>query len=79
MYVLVRTKRQRKRNFSLIDVVVGLLVAFSASMKAKVHSYRKRVSVFGCLHSVFTVSVFEISTLISGFNSLCFHHAFSLF
>ena len=34
MYVLVRTMRQRKRNFFLIDVVVGLLVAFSASMKA---------------------------------------------
>ena len=79
MYVLVRTKRQRKRKFFLIDVVVGLLVAFSASMKAQVRSYQKHVSVFGCLHSIFTVSVFEVSTLVSGFNSLHFHRAFSPF
>ena len=79
MYVLVRTKRQRKRVFFLIDVVVGLLVAFSASMKAGIRSYRKRVSVFGCLYSVFTVSVFKVSTLVSGFNSLHFHHVFSPF
>ena len=72
MYLLVRTKQKRKRKFFLIDVVVGLLIAFSASMKAEVRSYRKRVSVFGCLHSVFTISVFEVSTLVSGFNSLRF-------
>ena len=62
MYVLVRMKRQRKCKFFLIDVVVGLLVAFSVSMKDEVRSYQKHVSIFKCLHSVFTFSVFEVST-----------------
>ena len=35
-HALVRTRRQRKRKFFLIDVVVGLLLAFSMSMKAEV-------------------------------------------
>ena len=39
-----------KRNFVLIDVKVGLLLTFLASMKAKVRLYQKYVSVFGCLH-----------------------------
>ena len=40
----------RKRNFVLIDIEVGLLLTFHASMKAKVCLYQKYVSVFGCLH-----------------------------
>ena len=44
------TMRCRKRNFVLIDVEVGLLLTFLASMKAKVRLYQKYVSVFGCLH-----------------------------
>ena len=39
-----------KCNFVLIDVEVGLLLTFLASMKAKVHLYKKYVSVLGCLH-----------------------------
>ena len=79
MYVLVRTKRQRKRKFFLIDFVVGLLVAFSVSMKAGVRSYRKRVSVFGCLHSVFLMSPFSKFPLWSPDSIVCifilrFHH-----
>ena len=42
--------RCRKRNFVLIDVEVGLLLTFLASMKAKICLYQKYVSVFGCLH-----------------------------
>ena len=38
----------RKCNFVLIDVEVGLLLFFLASMKAKVRLYQKCVSVFGC-------------------------------
>ena len=34
----------------LIDVEVGLLLTFLASMKAKVRLYQKYVSVFECLH-----------------------------
>ena len=44
------TMHFRKCNFMLIDVEVGLLLTFLASMKAKVHLYQKYVSVFGCLH-----------------------------
>ena len=44
------TMRCRKRNFVLIDVKVGLLLTFLASIKAKVRLYQKYVSVFGCLH-----------------------------
>ena len=44
------TMRCRKCNFVLIDVEVGLLLTFLASMKTKVRLYQKRVSVFGCLH-----------------------------
>ena len=40
----------RKCNFVLIDIEVGLLLTFLASMKAKVCLYQKCVSVFGCLH-----------------------------
>ena len=43
------TMRCRKRNFVLIDVEVGLLLTFLASMKAKVRLYQKYVSVFVCL------------------------------
>ena len=35
-HALVRTRRQRKRKFFSIDVVVGLLLASSTSMKAEV-------------------------------------------
>ena len=43
------TMRCRKCNFVLIDVEVGLLLTFLASMKAKVRLYHKYmyVSVFG--------------------------------
>ena len=34
----------------LIDVEVGLLLTFLASVKAKVCLYQKCASVFGCLH-----------------------------
>ena len=44
------TMRCRKCNFVLIDVKVGLLLTFLASMKAKVRLHQKCVSVFGCLH-----------------------------
>ena len=44
------TMRCRKCNFVLIDVEVGLLLTFLASMKAKVRLYQKRVSVFGCFN-----------------------------
>ena len=44
------TMRCRKRNFVLMDVEVGLLLTFLASMKAKLRLYQKYVSVFGCLH-----------------------------
>ena len=44
------TMHFRKRNFVLIDVEVGLLLTFLASMKAKVRLYQKYVSIFGCLH-----------------------------
>ena len=39
-----------KRNFMLIDVKVGLLLIFLASMKAKACLYQNYVSVFGCLN-----------------------------
>ena len=72
-----------KRNFVLIDVEVGLLLTFLASMKAKVRLYQKYVSVYGCLHvkkiAVFQVSIFKVSGLVSGFRSLCFVCAFSSF
>ena len=42
--------RCRKCNFVLIDIEVGLLLTFLASMKAKVRLYQKCVSIFGCLH-----------------------------
>ena len=41
------TMRCRKCNFVLIDIEVGLLLTFLASMKAKVRLYQKCVSVFG--------------------------------
>ena len=44
------TMHCRKLNFVLIDVEVGLLLTFLASIKAKVRLYQKRVSIFGCLH-----------------------------
>ena len=40
------TMRCRKCNFVLIDVEVGLLLTFLASMKAKVRLYQKCVLVF---------------------------------
>ena len=69
----------RRRNFVLIDVEVGLLLTFLASMKAKVRLYQKYVSIYGCLHVVFQVSVFKVSGLVSGFRSLRFACAFSSF
>ena len=42
--------QRRKCNFVLIDVEVGLLLAFLVSMKSKVSLYQKCVFVFGCLH-----------------------------
>ena len=43
------TVRCRKCNFVLIDVELGLLLTFLASMEAKVRLYQKCVSIFGCL------------------------------
>ena len=47
------TMRCRKRNFVLIDVKVGLLLTFLASMKAKVHLYQSgfRSLRFACAFS----------------------------
>ena len=39
--------QRRKRYFSSIDVVSGLVLVFSASMKAEMFSYQKCVSAFG--------------------------------
>ena len=75
--------RFRKCNLVLIDIKVGLLLTFLASMTAKVRLYQKHVSVFGCLHvkklAIFQVSVFKVSTDVSGFKSVCFEYAFSSF
>ena len=64
----------RKCKFVLIDVKVGLLLTFLASMKAKVHVrlYQKYVSVFGCLDM--KSSIFKYP-----FSSLHFEYVFSLF
>ena len=70
----------------LIAIEVGVLLTFLARIKAKVRSYQKYVSVFGCLHvkngyiyAFFQVSVFKVSSLVSGFRSLRFACAFSSF
>ena len=80
------TMHCRKCNFVLIDVKVGVLLTFLASMKAEVRSYQKYASVFGCLHvkkqihlCVFQVSVFKVSSLVSGFRSLRFACTFLSF
>ena len=51
----------RKYNFVLIDVKVGILLTFLASMKAKVHVclYQKHAFIFGCLHV--KVCIFHVS------------------
>ena len=69
----------RKCNFVLIDIEVGLLLTFLASMKAKVRLYQKYVSVLGVYTCRFQVSVFKVSSLVSGFKSLRFACAFSSF
>ena len=71
--------RCRKCNFMLIDIEVGLLLTFLASMKAKVCLYQKYVSVLGVYTCRFQVSVFKVSSLVSGFKSLRFACAFSSF
>ena len=69
----------RKLNFVLIDFEVGLLLTFLASMKAKVCLYQNYVSVLGVYTCRFQVSVFKVSSLVSGFKSLHFACAFSSF
>ena len=59
-HMLIHKRRQRKRKFFSIDIVVGLLLASSTSMKAEVCWYQKHVFVsnvytcvltrFSCLH-----------------------------
>ena len=71
-HALVRTRRQRKRKFFSIDVVVGLLLAFSTSMKAEVRWYQKRVFV----SSVYTCVLTRFSCL--RFSSLHFCERFCL-
>ena len=78
-YSLVRSNQRRLCKIFFINVVSMLLLAFSASMKAEVRSYKKRVFVFWCLHVRFHVSVFKVSTLVSVFTSLRFAYAFSSF
>ena len=60
------TMHCRKCNLVLIDVEVGLLLTFLASMKAKVCLYQKCVSVFWVFTheklAVSQVSVFKVST-----------------
>ena len=61
------TMHCRKCNFVLIDIEVGLLLTFLASMKAKVCLYQKCVSVFAWVFTreqlaIFQVSVFKVST-----------------
>ena len=73
----------RKCKFVLIDVKVGLLLTFLASMKAKVHVrlYQKYVSVFGRLDmksSIFKYP-FSRSPLRSLGSSLHFEYVFSSF
>ena len=70
----------RKCNFMLIDVEVGLLLTFFAGTKAKVHLYQ---SMYPFLHvctwkvSIFQVSIFKVSSLVTGFKCPCFACAFS--
>ena len=47
----------------LIDVEVGILLTFLASMKAKVHVclYQKHAFVFGCLHMNVYVFMYPFS------------------
>ena len=71
-HALVRTRRQRKRKFFSIDVVVGLLLASSTSMKAEVRWYQKRVFV----SSVYTCVLTRFSCL--RFSSLHFCERFCL-
>ena len=56
----------RKCNFVLIDVKVGLLLIFLASMKAKVRLYQSICIRFWVFTSeklaVFQVSIFKVST-----------------
>ena len=71
--------RCRKCNFMLIDVEVGLLLTFLASMKAKVCLYQKYASVFGFLH-VKSLRFQSRSPLRSpDSKSLRFEYAFSSF
>ena len=76
------TMHCRKCNFVLMDVEVGLLLTFLASMKAKVCLYLKQVSVFRVYTgkvSFFQVIIFKVSGLVSGFRSLRFVCALSSF
>ena len=59
--------------FSLIDVVSGLVLVFSASMKAEMCSYQKCVSVFIYIYT----SVFPASTLGLRFQKFPFSGEFS--
>ena len=68
--------RCRKLNFVLIDFEAGLLLA---SMKAKVRLYQKYVSILCVYTCRFQVSVFKVSSLVSGVKSLRFACAFSSF
>ena len=66
----VRMEQQRKLTFFYTEVLIGLLEASSASMKAEIRSYQKCVSVFGVYTCVFTVSIFQVSTKVSVFSSV---------
>ena len=68
----VRTKKQKRQKFFFIGALLGLLMVFSATMKAGIRSYKKCVSVLGVYTSVFHGSVFEVSTKVSVFKSLRF-------
>ena len=76
-YHASRTKQQRKQKYFFIKAFVGLLMVFSAAMKAEVRVYQNCVSVFGVYTSVFYGSVFEVSTKVSVFRSLRFRGAYS--
>ena len=67
---MVRTQKQKKQEIFFIGALLGLLMVFSATMKAEIRLYQKFVSVFGVYTCVFPGSVFKVSTKVSVFKSL---------
>ena len=65
------TMHYRKCNFVLIDIEVGLLLTFLASMKAKVCLYQKCVSVFGFSAVHVTDPVFKAGSFPFWFFVVC--------